>query len=303
MERSSMSGGSALGLRLGRRMARLGEGWLGVAYGPGEAARLWAQAAVVGAREAGVDVMEFGELSRPVFQFAMSITRCRSGIYAAGGEQPVLQVVGEQGLPLSSREEQLLRLSGGEPLPHPGRRELVPGMWELYCSRLQRLAGGDLRSSRCVLRCGDLALQSQARGVLSGLGCQMLSGPVLWLNNTGERLAAFSPDGELISFPRLIRRACALTFAEGRPVALPEGVAPQADAEAPGGRLLRYSLRPRVVDGGQRAARELAAQQLWERDGMMLAVLLLRHQHRGSFDRFADAPWRNHAPGSLSSRS
>lgn len=303
MEHNGMAAGSALGLQLGRRMARLGKGWLGVAYGPGEQARLWAQAAVLGAREAGADVMEFGQLSRPVFQFAMSITRCRCGIYAAGGPQPMLQAVGEQGLPLSSREEQQLRLGGVGLQAVPGKREEVPGMWELYCSRLQQMAGGSLRGSRCVLRCGDLALQSQARGILSGLGCQLLSGPVLWLSNTGERLAAFSPEGELLSFPRLIRRACSLSFAEGRRVALPEGVAPQADAEAPGGRLLRYSLRPLVVDPYQQAARELAAQQLWERDGMMLAVLLLRHQSRGSLDRFGEAPWRNPAPGGIAAES
>ena len=172
-------------------------------------------------------------------------------------------------------------------------------MWDLYCSRLQQVAGGKLRSSSCVLRCGDPVLQRQAREVLAGLECQLLSGPVLWLNNTGERLAAFTPQGDLISFSRLIRRACAISFAHGHSVALPEGVAPDAEHEASlcGGRVMRYSLRPQAVDSSHQVARELAAQQLWERDGLMLAVLLLRHQQQGSFDRVREEKlWRAPPP-------
>lgn len=281
-EKKQAKSRAAYAMVLGRRTARLGKGWVGVAHAPGSLPALLAQAASLGACEAGMDVIDLGEATRPVFQFGLGLASCRCGIYVGGGEEPVLQTVGELGLPLSRLEEQLLHTSGGDAAAcQLGRREKIPGLWNLYCSRLQQVAGKSLQGSRCILRCGDPALQQQARGVLSGLGCQLLDGPVLWLNNTGERLAAFTPKGDIIPFPQLVQRACEICFGRGGAVALPEGMLPEADHQ---GRVLRYSLRPRTITPHQRAARELAAQQLWERDGLMLAILLLRHQQQGSLD-------------------
>jgi hypothetical protein len=154
-------------------------------------------------------------------------------------------------------------------------------MWELYCSRLERLAGGGLDGSRCILRCGDNLLQRQAREVLGSLGCQLLGGPLLWLNNTGERLAAFTPLGDIVPYPQLVERACEICFDEGRPVALPRGILPGIENR---GEVLRYELRPSGDSQHQQSARQLSAQQLWERDGLMLAVMLLSHQAQGSLD-------------------
>ena len=278
-------------LMLGMRMASLGRGWVGVGYHPSAHFQDWAQAVMEGVMLSGANLLDLGEISRPVFQFALSITGCRSGVYI-GGAQPVMQTVGEQGLPLRRREESLLRLS---PLPQrsdqPGRREKPSGMWELYCSRLAHLAGNRLNGSRCVLRCGDPLLQQQAREVLGGLGCQLLGGPLFWLNNSGERLSAFTSLGDIVPYPQLLDRACRLSFKQGRAVALPEGILPGIEKA---GEVRRYSLRPSALTPDQSKARELAAQQLWERDGLMLAVLLLSHQHQGSLDLLQEQRmWHN----------
>lgn len=273
-------------LMLGMRMARLGKGWIGVGYQPGKPFERWAQAVMDGVARSGADLLELGEISRPAFQFALAITGCRGGVYLSGGSQPVMQTVGEMGLPLSRREEGLLRLSHlPQSLGWTGRWEKPSGVWDLYCSRLERMAEGSLEGSRCILRCGDGTLQRQARDVLGGLGCQLLGGPLLWLNNTGERLAAFTSLGDIIPYPQLVGRACRISFAQGRPVALPEGVLPEAEKL---GEVRRYSLRPVAITPDQQAARRLAAQQLWERDGLMLAVLLLAHQEQGSLDLLHD---------------
>ena len=269
-------------LMLGMRMSRLGKGWIGVGYHPGKPFESWAQAVMEGVARSGADLLELGEVSRPVFQFALAVTGCRGGVYLSGGTRPIMQTVGEMGLPLSRREESLLRLSA---LPRgsgaSGRWEKPSGIWELYCSRLERMAGGSLEGSQCILRCGDDLLQRQARDVLGGLSCRLLGGPLLWLNNTGERLAAFTSFGDIIPYPQLVGRACKICFDDGRPVALPEGVLPDTEKL---GEVKRYSLRPSAIDHHQQAARRLAAQQLWERDGLMLAVLLLSRQNRGSLD-------------------
>ena len=273
---------AAYAMSLGRRTARLKKGWVGIAHAPGRVSALLAEAASLGACEAGMDVIDLGEATRPVFQFGLSIASCRCGIYVGGGQTPELQTVGELGLPLSRLEERLLHSLAGKELPHtPGRKEKIPGLWELYCSRLRQMAGKGLQDSRCILRCGDTALQQQARGVLAGLGSQLLDGPVLWLNNTGERLAAFTPGGEIIPFPQLVHRACQICLDRGERVALPQNMLPELQQE---GRILRYHLRPDVVTEEQQAARELAAQQLWERDGLMLSILLLKHQQQGSLE-------------------
>jgi len=272
---------AAYAMSLGRRLARLGEGWLVVGHARGERSALWAKAALLGGCEAGAKMFELGEVSRPLFQFAMAITRSRGGIYVGGGERPAIQLAGELGLPLSRREEQLLRPSGHrEKTADLGRVEPLSGVWELYCSQLQQMAGERLKGSCCVLRCGNPILQRQAREVLSALGCQLLQGPTLWLNNTGERLAAFGSDGEIIPYHQLIERAGRLCLAKGEKIALPEGLSPQLGASDT---VLRYSSRPTAITDEQRKARELAARQLWERDGLMLAVLLLCSQHQGSF--------------------
>ena len=280
-EKKQAKNRASYAMTLGRRTARLGNGWVGIAHAPGRYPALLAEAALLGACEAGMDVIDLGEATRPVFQFGLGLASCRCGIYVGGGEVPVLQTVGELGLPLSRLEERLLHSSQEDAAAaFPGRREKIPGLWDLYCSRLQQVAGKSLQGSRCILRCGDPILQQQARGVLSGLGCQLLDGPVLWLNNTGERLAAFTPKGVIIPFPQLVQRACEICFGRGEEVALPEGML----TDIRQGRIRRYSLRPQTITPPQRAARELAAQQLWERDGLMLAILLLKHQKQGSLD-------------------
>ncbi len=278
---------------VGKRMARLGKGWIGVGHLPGESFGRWAAAALEGACSAGADVLELGEMPRPIFQFALAAADCRGGLYVGGNSRPVLQTVGEQGLPLTRQEEMLMwptATSKQDALR--GRREKADGMWELYCSRLKQMAGGNLRNSRCILRCGDAALQRQVREVLSGLGCQLLDGPVLWLNNTGERLTAFTPEGELIPYAHLVEKACSLCFAKGVTVALPEGTAPGAESM---GKVLRYSLRPSNLDSKQAAARRLAARQLWERDGIMLAVMLLAAQQQGSLELPRGRLWHGRA--------
>ncbi|MBR5559385.1 MAG: hypothetical protein IKU72_03980 [Oscillospiraceae bacterium] len=292
---------AAYAMSLGRRMARLGEGWMMVGHAPGERAGLWAKAALLGGCEAGAKLFELGEVSRPVFQFAMAITRSRGGIYINGGERPTVQLLGELGLPLSQSEEQLLRpLAKREDPVLLGRQERLSGLWEMYCSRLHRMAGEGLKGSSCVLRCGNPILQRQAREVLSSLGCQLLQGPVLWLNNTGERLAAFTPDGEIIPYHQLVERAGRLSLAKGHPVALPEDLSSRLGSSA---LVLRYSTRPAAITPDQRKARELAAQQLWERDGLMLAVLLLCNQHCGSLDPLPENKLWHPTVGGISSLS
>lgn len=285
---------AAYAMSLGRRTARLGKGRVGVAHASGRKSELLAAAAALGACEAGMDVIEMGEASRPLFHFGLAIASCRCGIYVSGNLEPVLQTVGEWGLPLSRLEEHLLRSCSGEvSVGEPGSRKDIPGLWELYCSRLGQIAGNSLVGSSCILRCGDPVLQQQAWSVLSALGCQLLKGPVLWLNNTGERLAAFSPGEGIIPFPQLVHRACKICVEQGKTVALPEGMLPEADQQQI---ILRYSLRPGVVTENQRAARELSARQLWERDGLMLAILLLKHQQQGSLEFSARQKMRKGDP-------
>lgn len=289
--------GAAQARRLGRQMAGLG-GWLGVAHAPGAAAAALAGEVLLGANRAGGDVVELGQQSWPVFRFALAAAGCRCGVFVGGGPCPAVQRLGEHALPLSRAEEhRIAAVARPAVAPAPGRWVRPGGFWPLYCSRLRQVAGGSLGGSRCILRSDDPATQRQAREVLGGLGCCLLEGPVLWLDGSGRRLAAFAPDGQLIPHSQLVRRACRFWLERGRPVALPLGLAPGAEAL---GRVLRYSPHPAAITSAERAARELAAAQLWEQDGLMLAALLLANQQRGSL---APLPAALPHPGGPSSRS
>ncbi|MBP1559033.1 MAG: hypothetical protein J6B40_05635, partial [Oscillospiraceae bacterium] len=90
-EKKQAKSRAAYAMVLGRRTARLGKGWVGVAHAPGSLSALLAQAASLGASEAGMDVIDLGEATRPVFQFGLGLASCRCGIYVGGGEEPVLQ--------------------------------------------------------------------------------------------------------------------------------------------------------------------------------------------------------------------
>ena len=267
--------------RIGGAVGSISEGPVGLASSDDPASQLYKTAISAGVQGAGQKVLDFGEGTRALYNFAMHLTGAPMGIYITGGKDICVQITAESGLPLRRSVERNLEaiLSRGESNMSErhklGVRADISGMWALYCTYLAKQAPKGLDGVSCILKCGNPALERQARDVLSGLGCNLLSGFTLWLDQAGDRVTLFESSRVVIHHHRLLAIICADEFERGNDVALPFDAPRTLDALAEqwGRRVLRYYSSP--VDDSDQEARLLASNQFWSRDALMMSVRLL----------------------------
>ncbi len=267
--------------RIGGAVGAASLGPVGLAGSDDPAAQLYKTALAAGIQGAGQKVLDFGEGTRALYNFAMHLTGAALGIYITGGKNICVQITGQAGLPVSRSVERTLEaiLSRGESnLAERGKlgvRADISGMWALYCSHLAKQAPQGLEGVGCILKCSNPALERQAREVLSGLGCNLLTGFTLWIDTAGDRVTLFESSRVVVHHHRLLAILCADEFEQGNDVALPYDAPRAIDtlAQRYGRRVLRYYSCP--VDDSDQEARDLAAIQFWSRDALMMVVRLL----------------------------
>ena len=234
-----------------------------------------------GIQSAGAAIMDFGETFRTRFEFDMNFASAHLGAFVNGGENPTIIIMSRGGLPADRDTERKIEamLASGQfvrrPLAGTGSKTDMSGMEMLYKSQLIRYAPKGLSSCFAQVRSSCMLVRDTLRDTLYKLGCDVGAGFTLEISSDGSKVTVY--DDTLGQIPHhTITALCAIReFELGRDVALPFDAPRILDsiAENHKAKLLRYYDCP--ADSSDADARKLAAFQMWSRDGLMQAVILL----------------------------
>ena len=241
-----------------------------------------------GLMASGADVLDFGRCLEPVYQEAWRNRTLEAGAYFCGGEDGWVRLTSPGGLPLAGKLrrdlEELREMGCFSPLPREmaGNRRKAEDPVPAYIRALQQMAPGSLWGVRCRVVCANEELRRFAGRALSQLGCRPGEDRLILAPGGGE-CALVCRDGRRFSWEDILAILCTDRLACGADVAVPDGALgflEQMAAEQ-GKRVLRYLSVP--GEGRDAAARSLAREQPWIRDGLMAAVAFLSFMRGGSF--------------------
>ena len=279
------SGGGRLNaatcVRLGSAVAAAMQGRpVGLACDGSARGAAMAQALGCGLTDVGSPVLDFGDCFEAQFRYLVQHCGLGAGIFAFGGPQRALHFCGENGLPVTRAFERSVE-SG---MLHADFREApdaslcsvqaVGAAKQLYKYAMLRLAPLGLHGTAASVRCENGSVTAILSSALRMMGCAEDERLRFVLSPDGLQLSALL-DGMEISQDRLLTVCCYHALRSGRDVAVPYD-APMVldDLAAECGRsVLRYLRTP--ADDADAAARRLAAEQGFVRDGSFLAVQLL----------------------------
>lgn len=246
-----------------------------------------------GVLSTGGQVWDFGSCIEPQFDYFVNFGHIHTGVYVSGGPKACLRLVTAGGLPAERAAERAVEasLSGGDfaRASWDCVREVtdMSGMSQLYRQELVSLAPHGLGGLCCEVRGSDYESVKLLSTVLETLGCQPGEGRVLsaggmrlHLGAGGRRLSVFDEQAGYIWPDRVLALNCLFELMDGHDVALPCDAPVCVDQLAAqyGRRVYRYLNCP--ADTADERARRLAANQLWVRDGLMMAVRLLNRLKR-----------------------
>lgn len=252
------------------------------------AAAAFRLALISGILSTGGQVWDFGLCVEPQFDFFVNFGHLHTGVYLSGGPKSALRLVTLGGLPAERGMERAVEacLSGGD-FVRAGWDCVrdstdMSGMRQLYRQELVSLAPDGLGGVECRVRGSDYETVKLLDSVLDTLGCRHPEGEGLHLHlgAGGRRLSLHDPEAGYIWPDRVLALNCLLEMEKGRNVALPCDAPPCLEtlAQRYGCRVLHYVSCP--ADASDARARRLAANQLWVRDGLMMAVRLLSAMKR-----------------------
>ena len=251
------------------------------------AAAAFRLALISGILSTGGQVWDFGACIEPQFDFFVNFGHLHTGVYLSGGPKSALRLVSLGGLPAERSAERAVEscLSGGDFVRASWDcvREStdMSGMRQLYRQELVSLAPDGLSGMECQVRGSDYESVKLLDSVLDTLGClRPEEGLRLHLGAGGRRLSLYDPEAGYVWPDQVLALNCLLTMEQGGNVSLPcdAPACLEALAERYGCRVLHYVSCP--ADTSDARARRLAANQLWVRDGLMMAVRLLSAMKR-----------------------
>ncbi len=270
-----------LGQALGTAAQKSACAMVGLGWDGSPAARMLADAVMSGISASGAQALNFGACWEGLFGFAMGYCDLSTGVLISGREQGCLRISGQGGLPLTREQERELEqiLTRGEFLRARESNCLPPvemgGVRALYAMELLRCAPGGLSGMEVELSCQNQALRQLGQQVLKDLGTGEGEEYRLKLPATGEWFSLYHRDTGWLSKYQTMALTALTHWKRGKDTALPYEAPRFLDdlAQKHGRRLLRYLDCPAGTE--DYAARKMARQQFWVRDGLMGAIRLL----------------------------
>ncbi len=259
----------------------------GVAIGHDGSA--WARAAALvlcgGLMTSGARVLDCGSCPWGAYLYAWRDRRAEAGVYLTSKGKEKIRLLAPGGLPLTGRMYQdLLDLESIQALPPvpdsaAGSRRVMEDPQEDYARLACAMAAESLWGTRCKVICLHRETRLLAGNLLARLGCRP-GEDTLVLDPLGEKAELICQDGRRYTWEEILAELSIDRMACGADVALPLGVIPvlEQTARQLGRQVLRYS--PDPCGGQDAAARSLAVDQLWVRDGLLAGIAflsLLRH--------------------------
>ncbi len=270
--------------RIGAAAASLKEGKrIGIACSREKSASALKLAMISGMLSAGAQVFDFGESFEAELNFALSFCGLKLGVFLQSGPVGRIKIAAAGGLPPTRPMERELENSiiKGEfsrsAWDSYKERVELKGIRQLYTEHLSRLAKEDLAGMSAIVKSANRLAGKVLTEVLLNLGCGIAEGMTLHLSEDGTRLSILDYELGYIWPEKVFALCCQMEFEKGKDVALPADAPRALDSLAAryGRRILRYLACP--ADSSDSKARELAETQLWARDGLACAVMLLSY--------------------------
>ena len=239
-------------------------------------------AVISGAASSGSEVFDFGAVSLPQLLYAAETLNCGVICRIKCGIFTQIDIFGGNGLPLSRQEERRLEaaLTRSEyknaDSNNFGEIHAMSGFDKMYTSMLYNHAR--LKSGyRIKLNCNNAKMSQSLEPVFEAISSKTGKALVVTLTDGGSRVEFYTEDDVKIGYEQLLLLAAAGKMSKGFDVAVPNDFAACAEflAASYGRTVYRYFLCPN--DASDKHARGLAAQQLFLRDGAVLALSVLEY--------------------------
>lgn len=271
-------GAAVASLKCGRRV--------GIACGGGRAASAFKAAFTAGVLSAGAQAWDFGEITEAQASFSAAFCGLEMTAYISGGAICSIKLLGEAGLPAVRPVEREIegRLQREEytRCSWNAYREVsdMTGISLLYQQELYRCAprglSGLSAQPRCMLKQGARLFED----TLAKLGCDIGSGMVMELSESGTALSINDGEAGTLNSDRVLAICCLIDIEDGYDLILPYDApqAAEAIAEKYGRTVKRYLLCP--ADSSDKEIRQEAKIRFWMRDGIMEAIKILDYMKK-----------------------
>jgi mannose-1-phosphate guanylyltransferase/phosphomannomutase len=258
-------------------------GKIGVATDGSKAAEALKNAVSSGILSAGTQVWDFGSCFEALFNFTVSFCDINMGILArTAGSRAMLKLVGPSGLSVGRAIERKIdsAVSTGDirrcPPSEYKTAQSMQGLSVIYQQQLLKSVPERLDGVFCTVKSANKDVQRTLSEVLKQLGCND-GGIKIHLDGGGTGVSFFDENGMYIDYNKSLAMGCIIAFENGEDVALAYDAPRAIDtiAKQYSRNIYRYLECP--ADSSDKAARVLAKNQMWVRDGLICAIKILSY--------------------------
>lgn len=247
----------------------------------GKSADMLKSAVLAGVQSTGMTAIDMGETFLGAFHFAMNFCDARLGIFITGGNEASIEIFAEGGLPLTRTMERTLEgiLTRGEfhrsTAERTGERVALEDIHNIYKQNILQSYTKGLQGIQVQIKSTNPQVQDMAENLIQHLGGTIGGELTLQIGGRGEGVSIFDKDMGSIPHRRVLALCCLDSFMQGQGASLPFDAPRMLDslAKEKGVKLHRYLSCP--ADDSDQEARAIAKDQLWSRDGILMAVKLL----------------------------
>ncbi|NMB30954.1 MAG: hypothetical protein GX988_05900, partial [Clostridiales bacterium] len=270
--------------RLGSSAVSLSENKVvGISHNGGNCSNALHLAFISGVMAAGGTVWDYGECIESEFEFSMRKSKVPIAAYINSGISTNVRLLDRGAMPLTRKQERMLEgcLNRAEysKAAHNefGSKEDMSSIPKLYITELGELAGERIKGLKATVKSINPKTNELLLPILTRINDLDGEQIALNLSSNGKRLSAYTNRTGLISHDKLVLIACEYFFKRRIDVALPYDFPSAADevADSYGVNLYRYYSCS--CDSSDEKARNIARENAFVTDGLILSLILLRY--------------------------
>ncbi|MCL2088851.1 MAG: sugar phosphate nucleotidyltransferase [Oscillospiraceae bacterium] len=269
-------------VRIGASMASLSpKSVIGVGNSGSAGAKALSMAIISGILSAGGEAWDIGSCFESQFNYCMAKSGAGFGVFVESGATTSIKTVNAGGLPILRSLERKLEgaINRGEynkarPEEFGSMSNLTP-LKKMYEVELLKSANVSLEGISVQVKTSNPKIKELMNSVLSRLGCSIGNGLYLHISSDGRTAAVYSDISGYLYSEKILALLCLEKFTKGEDVAVPYASPAVIDTLAAkhGQSAHRYYDCP--CDDSDRAARQLALEQPFVRDGLIMIIKLL----------------------------